>query len=114
VCKLLLTGAVVVHAPDFFAAAARAYKKDLALRNALDAAAEHALFERYASSASAAARTLGGITVLVSHRFSTVLMADMIAVLDHGRLAEYGTHDELLARGGLYAELFQLQARAYR
>jgi ATP-binding cassette, subfamily B, bacterial len=81
---------------------------------ALDAAAEHALFERYASSASEAARMLGGITVLVSHRFSTVLMADMIAVLDHGRLAEHGTHDELLAHGGLYAELFQLQARAYR
>lgn len=81
---------------------------------ALDAAAEHALFEHYASSASAAARMQGGITVLISHRFSTVRMADMIAVLDQGRLAEHGTHDELLARGGLYAELFQLQARAYR
>jgi ATP-binding cassette, subfamily B, bacterial len=81
---------------------------------ALDAAAEHALFERYASSASAAARADGGVTVLVSHRFSTVLMADTIAVLDHGRLVEHGTHRDLLARGGLYAELFQLQARAYR
>jgi len=81
---------------------------------ALDAAAEHALFERYASSASAAASDLGGVTVLVSHRFSTVLMADAIAVLERGRLVEHGTHRELMARGGLYAELFRLQARAYR
>lgn len=80
---------------------------------ALDAAAEHALFERYASSAAAAARERGGITVLVSHRFSTVLMADSIAVLRSGKLAEHGTHRELLASGGLYADLFQLQARAY-
>jgi ATP-binding cassette subfamily B protein len=81
---------------------------------ALDATAEHALFERYASSASDAAREHGGITVLVSHRFSTVLMADTIAVLERGHLVEHGTHSELLARGGQYAELFQLQARAYR
>jgi ATP-binding cassette subfamily B protein len=80
---------------------------------ALDAAAEHALFERYASSAAIAARERGGITVLVSHRFSTVLMADSIAVLRGGRLAEHGTHRELLASGGLYADLFTLQARAY-
>lgn len=81
---------------------------------ALDAAAEHALFERYASSAAIAARERGGITVLVSHRFSTVLMADSIAVLRNGTLAEQGTHRELLSRGGLYADLFQLQARAYK
>jgi ATP-binding cassette, subfamily B, bacterial len=81
---------------------------------ALDAAAEHALFERYASSAATAARERGGITVLVSHRFSTVMMADSIAVLRNGKLAEHGTHRELLARGGLYADLFQLQARAYK
>ena len=81
---------------------------------ALDAAAEHALFERYASSAATAARERGGITVLVSHRFSTVLMADSIAVLRSGGLAEHGTHRELLSRGGLYADLFQLQARAYK
>jgi len=81
---------------------------------ALDATAEHALFDRYASSASAAARELGGVTVLVSHRFSTVLMADTIAVLDGGRLVEHGTHRELMASGGLYAELFTMQARAYR
>jgi ATP-binding cassette subfamily B protein len=53
---------------------------------ALDASAEHALFERYASSAKTTARALGGITVLVSHRFSTVLMADTIAVLKGGKL----------------------------
>lgn len=81
---------------------------------ALDATAEHTLFDRYASSASAAARELGGVTVLVSHRFSTVLMADTIAVLDGGRLVEHGTHRELMANGGLYAELFTMQARAYR
>jgi len=81
---------------------------------ALDASAEHDLFERYASSAGQAGREDGGVTVLISHRFSTVGMAGLIAVLDHGRLAEYGTHRELMDGGGLYAELFTLQARAYR
>jgi ATP-binding cassette, subfamily B, bacterial len=76
---------------------------------ALDASAEHDLFERYASAGGAD----GGVTVLISHRFSTVGMADQIVVLDHGRLAEYGTHGELMAARGLYAELFTLQARAY-
>jgi ATP-binding cassette subfamily B protein len=80
---------------------------------ALDASAEHSLFERYATSAGRASREVGGVTVLISHRFSTVLMADLIAVLDHGRLVEFGSHRELMAAGGLYAELFQLQARAY-
>ncbi|MEV6850951.1 ABC transporter ATP-binding protein [Actinoplanes sp. NPDC051411] len=80
---------------------------------ALDASAEHDLFERYASSAGQAGRQDGGITVLISHRFSTVGMADLIVVLDHGRLAEYGTHGELMTAHGLYAELFTLQARAY-
>ena len=79
---------------------------------ALDAA-EHTLFERYATSAGRASREVGGVTVLVSHRFSTVLMADLIAVLEHGRLRELGSHRELMAANGLYAELFQLQARAY-
>jgi ATP-binding cassette subfamily B protein len=79
----------------------------------LDASAEHALFERYATSAGRASREVGGVTVLVSHRFSTVLMADLIAVLEHGRLVEFGTHRQLMAADGLYAELFQLQARAY-
>jgi ATP-binding cassette subfamily B protein len=80
---------------------------------ALDASAEHDLFERYATSAGQAGRERGGITVLISHRFSTVGMADSIAVLKDGRLTECGAHDELMAGGGLYAELFTLQARAY-
>ena len=80
---------------------------------ALDAETEHALFERYA----AAARTTEGsgrITLLVSHRFSTVRMADLIAVLDGARLVEAGTHEALIARGGQYAELYGIQAAAYR
>jgi ATP-binding cassette subfamily B protein len=81
---------------------------------ALDASAEHDLFDRYASSAAQAGREDGGITVLISHRFSTVRMADLIAVLDHGQLTECGTHRELMTARGLYAELFTLQARAYR
>jgi ATP-binding cassette, subfamily B, bacterial len=80
---------------------------------ALDASAEHDLFERYATSAGEAGRKHGGITVLISHRFSTVGMADTIAVLKNGKLAENGTHRELMDEGGLYAELFALQARAY-
>jgi ATP-binding cassette subfamily B protein len=80
---------------------------------ALDASAEHDLFERYASSAAQAGREDGGITVLISHRFSTVRMAELIAVLDHGQLTECGTHRELMTARRLYAELFTLQARAY-
>ena len=80
---------------------------------ALDAAAEHALFERYADSADEVSDG-GGITLFVSHRFSTVRMADQIVVLEHGRVAEVGSHSELIAREGLYADLFGLQARSYR
>ncbi|HLT45615.1 MAG TPA: hypothetical protein VK002_00175, partial [Rubricoccaceae bacterium] len=58
--------------------------------------------------------TAGKTAVLISHRFSTVRMADRILVLVEGRLAELGTHAELLARGGVYAELFELQAAGYR
>jgi ATP-binding cassette subfamily B protein len=80
----------------------------------LDADTEHALFVRWTSAAQAVGRATGAVTVLVSHRFSTVRMADLIAVVDGGRIAEVGSHDELVARGGLYAELYELQARAYR
>ena len=80
---------------------------------ALDASAEHDLFQRYATSAGQAGQEDGGITVLISHRFSTVAMADLIAVIDHGQLTECGTHRELMTVRGLYAELFTLQARAY-
>ena len=79
----------------------------------LDASAEHELFERYAVSARAVARATGGIAVFVSHRFSTVRMADLIVVVEDGRIAEQGTHAELVALSGLYAELFDLQAAAY-
>jgi ATP-binding cassette subfamily B protein len=80
---------------------------------ALDAETEHALFEQYA----AAARSRDGdsrVTILVSHRFSTVRMADLIVVLDGSRVAQVGTHDELMARGGQYKELYEIQAAAYR
>jgi ATP-binding cassette subfamily B protein len=80
---------------------------------ALDAETEHALFERYAAAAHDATAS-GRITILVSHRFSTVRMADLIVVLDGSRVAEVGTHDDLLARGGQYAELYGIQAAAYR
>ncbi len=80
---------------------------------ALDAETEHALFERYAAAARNT-DTSGRITILVSHRFSTVRMADLIVVLDGSRLVEVGTHDELMAKRGQYAELYGLQAAAYR
>jgi ATP-binding cassette subfamily B protein len=76
---------------------------------ALDAETEHALFERYA----AAARD-DRITILVSHRFSTVRMADFIVVLDGSRVVESGTHEALVAQGGQYAQLYGIQAEAYR
>jgi ATP-binding cassette subfamily B protein len=80
---------------------------------ALDAETEHALFEHYAKAARAE-DDAGGITILVSHRFSTVRMADFIVVLDGARAVESGTHDALMARGGQYAQLFGIQADAYR
>ncbi len=97
---------------------------------ALDAETEHALFERYAAAArrqpvdprereavdkvdAAVART-GRITILVSHRFSTVRMADLIVVLDGSRVVEVGTHADLVSRGGQYAELYGIQAASYR
>jgi ATP-binding cassette subfamily B protein len=80
---------------------------------ALDAETEHALFERYAAAARANDAS-GRITLLVSHRFSTVRMADLIAVLDGSTLVEVGSHEELMAKQGHYAELYGIQARAYR
>jgi ATP-binding cassette subfamily B protein len=82
---------------------------------ALDAETEHALFERYAAVARGAGENDSGrITILVSHRFSTVRMADLIVVLDGARLVEVGTHDELMAKNGQYSELYRIQASAYR
>jgi ATP-binding cassette subfamily B protein len=81
---------------------------------ALDAETEHALFERYAAAARSGDGDSRRITLLVSHRFSTVRMADLIVVLDGSRVAQVGTHEELMARGGQYAELYGIQAAAYR
>jgi ATP-binding cassette subfamily B protein len=84
---------------------------------ALDAETEHELFERYAAAAhleESASTDAGGITILVSHRFSTVRMADLIVVLYGSRLAEVGSHEELMQRDGPYAELYRIQAAAYQ
>jgi ATP-binding cassette subfamily B protein len=95
-------------------ALARAYMRDAQLlildepTAALDARAEYEVFLRFSEL------TAGKMAVLISHRFSTVRMADRILVLQGGELVEDGTHEELVARGGLYAELFQLQAAGYR
>lgn len=95
-------------------ALARAYLRDAQLlildepTAALDARAEFSVFERFAEL------TRGKMAVLISHRFSTVRMADRIVVLEDGRVLEEGPHDALLARGGRYAELFRLQAQGYR
>jgi ATP-binding cassette subfamily B protein len=75
---------------------------------ALDARAEYEVFERFKEL------TQGKTAVLISHRFSTVRMADRILVVEHGRVQEIGSHEELLARNGRYAELFALQAAGYR
>jgi ATP-binding cassette subfamily B protein len=80
---------------------------------ALDAETEQALFDRYAAAARDHAPE-GRITILVSHRFSTVRMADTIVVLDGSRVVETGTHEDLMARGGQYAELYGIQAASYR
>ena len=80
---------------------------------ALDAETEHALFEHFALAARSDGHD-GRITILVSHRFSTMRMADLIVVLDGARAIEMGSHDELMARGGHYADLYGIQAAAYR
>ncbi len=95
-------------------ALARAYMKDAQLlildepTAALDARAEYTVFERFATL------TEGKCAVLISHRFSTVRMADRILVLEKGELIEIGSHAALLEKNGQYAELFQLQAMGYR
>ena len=101
-------------------ALARGFMRDVPLVTALDeptaaldAETEHVLFEQYASRAREA-RDASTLTILVSHRFSTVRMADLIVVLDGSHLAEVGTHDQLMARDGQYAQLYRIQAAAYR
>jgi ATP-binding cassette subfamily B protein len=82
--------------------------------SALDAEAEHQLFEQYALNARRVGRESGAITVLVSHRFSTVSMADQILVVSNGGIAEWGNHEDLIRASGLYAELYALHAAAYK
>jgi len=95
-------------------AIARAYMRDSQVlildepTAALDARAEYEVFKRFAELVK------GRMAISISHRFSTVRMADRIIVLEHGAIAEAGSHDELLALGGLYADLFTLQAEGYR
>jgi ATP-binding cassette subfamily B protein len=87
---------------------------------ALDAETEHALFERYAAAGRGPARGpgdgdgAGGVTILVSHRFATARTADIVVVLDGSRVAQVGPHEELIAQAGPYAELYRIQAAAYR
>jgi ATP-binding cassette, subfamily B, bacterial len=79
----------------------------------LDARTEGLLFERYVRAARVAGDAQGTITLMVSHRFSTVRSADLIIVLENGQVAEFGSHQALVAAHGTYAELYELQARAY-
>jgi ATP-binding cassette subfamily B protein len=76
--------------------------------SALDAEREYEIFQRFREL------TEGKIAVLISHRFSTVRMADRIAVVEDGHISELGSHAELVAHGGTYARLFELQAEGYR
>ncbi len=95
-------------------ALARAYMRDAQLMvldeptAALDARSEYEVFQRFAEL------TKDKSAMLISHRFSTVRMANRILVLEKGQILEIGSHEELLDRGGRYAELFQLQAMGYR
>jgi ATP-binding cassette, subfamily B, bacterial len=95
-------------------ALARAYLRDAQIlvldepTAAFDARSEHEVFERFAEL------TKGKMALLISHRFSTVKMADRIIVLEKGVIAEQGRHEQLIAHGGRYAEMFELQASSYR
>jgi ATP-binding cassette subfamily B protein len=95
-------------------ALARAYLRDAQLlildepTASLDARSEFEVFERFAEL------TCGKMALLISHRFSTVRMADRIVVLEGGRLVEEGSHEQLVALGGRYAGMFEMQAASYR
>ena len=95
-------------------ALARAYMRDAQVlildepTASLDAKAEYEVFQRFSDLTS------GRMAVLISHRFSTVRMADRILVLEAGRITEEGGHQQLVALGGRYAELFEMQAAGYR
>jgi ATP-binding cassette subfamily B protein len=95
-------------------ALARAYMRDAQLlvldepTASLDALSEFDIFQRFTTL------TNGKMALLISHRFSTVRMADSILVLADGKIAEVGNHRDLVARGGLYSEMFELQASNYR
>jgi ATP-binding cassette subfamily B protein len=95
-------------------ALARAYLRNAQLlildepTAALDARSEFEVFHRFAEL------TTGKMALFISHRFSTVRMADRIVVLDNGRIAEEGSHDQLAGMGGRYAEMFEMQAASYR
>jgi ATP-binding cassette subfamily B protein len=95
-------------------ALARAYLRDAQVlildepTSALDARSEYEVFQRFAEL------TAGKMALFISHRFSTVRMADRIVVLENGRIAEEGDHDALTQLGGRYAEMFELQAASYR
>ncbi|MFE2733262.1 ABC transporter ATP-binding protein [Streptomyces sp. NPDC059349] len=102
-------------------ALARAFMRDRPLlavldepTAALDSASEYEVYRQYAMAAMEWREAVGGVTLLVSHRFSTIRMADLIVVLDNGRIAERGTHAELLEVRGRYAHLYNLQAAAYK
>ena len=95
-------------------ALARAYMRDAQLlildepTSALDARAEHEVFLRFSELIT------GKTAVLISHRFSTVRMADRILFLENGMMKEMGSHEELIEKAGMYAELFRLQAKGYQ
>jgi ATP-binding cassette subfamily B protein len=95
-------------------ALARAYLRDAQLlildepTAALDARSEFEVFERFAEL------TQGKMALLISHRFSTVRMADRIVVLEGGKLVEEGSHSQLMVLGGRYAAMFEMQAASYR